>query len=114
DQAVGLGLDAPAPLEHVPELVEVELGLLGVDHERTAPLALRLERRSDLASRSERSAPGLGRGLAAVEYAVHPVVVEAHVRADERAVEARAGDDRLTQLELDGHRRAVGLRAQRA
>ncbi len=63
DQTVGLRLRARANLLDVAVLVEGELGLLGVDHERARALARLLQRRCGLARGGERRAPRLGRGV---------------------------------------------------
>ncbi len=90
DQAVGLGLRAREDAEHVAVLVERELGLLGVDHERAAALARVLQRRGGCARGAQRRPPGLGGGLLAGEDAVDALVVQARVGADQRAVEGGA------------------------
>ena len=114
DQAVGLGLRAREDREHVAVLVERELGLLGVDDERAAALALALQRGGGLARGAQRRAPRLGGGLAPGEDAVDLLVVQARVRADHRAVEGGAREHRAVQLHLDGHRHALDSGHQRA
>ena len=79
-------------------LVELELGLLGVDHERAAALARALQRGGGLAGDAQRLAPGLDGGLAAGEDAVDALVVKALVGADDRAVEGRARRHRACLL----------------
>ncbi len=57
DQAVGLGLRAREDRDDVAVLVERELGLLGVDDERAAALALALERGGGLRARRAAARP---------------------------------------------------------
>ena len=98
-------------LGDVTALVEGELGLGGVEHQRAALLARALQRGGGLAGGGQRLAPGLRGGLAAGEDAIDTLVVQARVGADQRAVEGRANADRAAQLQLDGDRRAIDARA---
>ena len=58
DQAVGLGLHATEDVRDVAVLVERELGLLGVEHQRPAALALPRQRRRRLARGAQRRPHG--------------------------------------------------------
>ena len=98
----------------VPAAVERELGLGRLDRQGALGVAPGLQRGGGLAGGGQRLGPRRPRLLVAGEEPVDLVVVQAHVRADERAVEGRPDDLRPPQLELHRHREAVDLRAQRA
>ena len=97
-----------------PRAVEGELRLDALDRQRAAALAPGLQRRRRRPRGRERLRPRLLRVLRAGEDPVDPVVVQPLVRADRRAVEGRFDALRAAQLELDGDRQAVDVRAQRA
>ena len=109
-----LGLHRRHRLDEVAAAVEGELRLDGLDGQRAAVLAAGLQRRRRRPRGRERLGPRLLRVLGAGEDPVHAVVVQALVGADERAIEGRLDGLRAAQLELDGHRQAVDVRAQRA
>ncbi len=112
DQPVRLGLRAGVDRGDVAALVEDELGLLGVDDERSGALARRLQACGGRARGGERLGPRLLRALGGGEDAIDLLVVEALVRADQRAVERRAHDLGAVELELDGHGEALARRAR--
>src|SRR5262249_58834978 len=100
DETVRRGLSARLYVADVALPVKRELGLLGVEHQRTPMLALDLQGRGGFARDLQRRPPGLARGLSSGEDTVDPLVVQALVGADERAVEGRAGDASAAHLEL--------------
>src|SRR5204862_1970015 len=95
-------------------LVEVELRLAGGDLERAAPLAPLAQRPRGFARDGERLCPWLLGALLAGEDAVHLVVGEARVAADQRAVKAHIAGALAVQLHLHRHCQPVDARNQRA
>ena len=114
DQAVGLGLHARANLGDVSALVEDELGLLGVDRQRAAPLARVLQSASSPARRRQRRRPRLQWLLLSGEDPVDALVVQPFIGADQRAIELRALDLRAIELQLGRHRQALSRWHERA
>ena len=98
---------------HVALAREVELRLDGLDRERAArgPRAPSSAAATPRARR-ERLRPRLLGALGAGEDPVHLRVVEPRVRADQRAVEGGAHDVGAVEVELDGDREAVLVRAR--
>ena len=96
-------------------LVEAELGLLGFDLQRAADRSrARCERPRPPRGHRPAAAPTRSCGaLVTGEDAIHPLVVQARVGADQRAVEGAAAHPLRCQLELElhGHRQPIGARA---
>ncbi len=95
DQAVGLGLRARADAAlTLPCSSKENSG--SSESTISAPLCSRLRCSAAATSRAalERRSPRLGRALGAGEDAIHPLVVQARIGADQRAVEGRPLDAR--------------------
>ena len=114
DQGVRLRLRLLRHADDVAGLVELELRLRGRDLERAALLAPLAQGARSVAGGCERLRPHRIRTLLACEHAVHLVIGEPGVAADQRAVEAHARHPLAAQLHLHGHREALGARHERA
>ena len=120
DQAMRLGIGHGDRGLHVPFRVEAEVGLGGRDLKRLGAATLG-QHRGDLAGQRQRLGDRLGRALAAGEDAVQLVVIQAVIRAHQRAVEGDLGDLPLgVDQHLGGHpgpdiagRQAAGAGAER-
>ena len=100
--------------DDVAPLVELELGLAGLERQRRLRGPPFLERGRRRARDLERRAPAAGGAGPAVEDAVDAPVVEPLVGADHRAVERAAADAGAVEHDLDRDREAILPRDERA
>ncbi len=122
DQRVRLAVLAHRDRADVAVRVERELGLLGVERQPARLRARVRQRAGDLARGLERRGPRVVGALAPGEDPLHLLVVEAHVRADQRAVERAARHPGAVEVDLHrdggarepGHQRAGVVRERRA